>query len=333
MGKKIKIAILIFSIALISMVCYFFLAKAPQKEHITWGVNFSQEQAEALNLDWKKVYLATLEDLKVKHVKLITNWDFIEEEKDRYYFKDVDWQLDQAARYDAKILYVVGMKTGRWPECHVPQWAQNLSKQEQQDRILQYLTITIERYKNNKTIAYWHIENEPLVNFGECPWRDKDFLKKEIALVRSLDPSRSIIVSDSGELSLWFDTAGLGDILGTTMYRKVRVAVTNTYGFYWTYPFPPITYWLKAEIISALFHKKVICIELQTEPWTSTFFSDVPLQEQEKTMNISQFQKNINYAKETGFDEFYLWGTEWWYWLKEVHAKPEIWNEAKKLFQ
>jgi hypothetical protein len=24
---------------------------------------------------------------------------------------------------------------------------------------------------------------------------------------------------------------------------------------------------------------------------------------------------------------------EWWYWLKEKQGKPEIWQEAKKLFQ
>ena len=30
--------------------------------------------------------------------------------------------------------------------------------------------------------------------------------------------------------------------------------------------------------------------------------------------------------------EFYLWGAEWWYWMKEKQNKPEIWDEAKKLF-
>ena len=50
-------------------------------------------------------------------------------------------------------------------------------------------------------------------------------------------------------------------------------------------------------------------------------------------MNLEQFKKNIEFAKKTGLKEFYLWGAEWWYWMKEKQNKPEIWNEAKKLFQ
>ena len=50
-------------------------------------------------------------------------------------------------------------------------------------------------------------------------------------------------------------------------------------------------------------------------------------------MNLDQFKKNIAYAKKTGFDQFYLWGAEWWYWLKDEHNRGEIWNEAKNLFE
>jgi len=34
------------------------------------------------------------------------------------------------------------------------------------------------------------------------------------------------------------------------------------------------------------------------------------LEEQEKTMNLERFQKNIEFAKRTGLDTFYLWGAE-----------------------
>ncbi len=59
---------------------------------------------------------------------------------------------------------------------------------------------------------------------------------------------------------------------------------------------------------------------------------DLSLEEQEKSMDFSRFQKNINFAKKTGLKEFYLWGAEWWYWMKTKQNKPEIWEEAKKLF-
>ena len=49
-------------------------------------------------------------------------------------------------------------------------------------------------------------------------------------------------------------------------------------------------------------------------------------------MNLEQFRKNIEFAQRTGLDTFYLWGGEWWYWLKEKQNQPEIWEEAKTLF-
>ncbi len=71
---------------------------------------------------------------------------------------------------------------------------------------------------------------------------------------------------------------------------------------------------------------------MQAEPWGPTLLYDSPLEEQEKTMNLEQFRENIEFAKKTGFKEFYLWGAEWWHWMKEKQNKSEIWNEARKLF-
>lgn len=319
-------------IILIIVIIYaFFIFKIPQAKQVIWGVNFSKSQAEFLRLDWKKAYLGLLEDLGAKHIKLITNWNLIENKKDHYDFSDVDWQIKETEKYGADLIYVVGIKTGRWPECYIPDWAKPLSKSEQQEEILTYLHETVLRYKDKKSIVYWQVENEPLFNFGICPWYDKKFLSKEVQLVKSLDPTRQVIVSDSGELSVWLRVAPVGDILGITMYRNVWAHITNNYGFYWESIFPPITYWAKAKIVNIFFHKKVVVTELQAEPWVNGSFLEVPMKEQEKTMDLDQFRENIVFAKKTGFDTFYLWGSEWWYWMKEEQGRPEIWNEVKKL--
>jgi hypothetical protein len=154
-----------------------------------------------------------------------------------------------------------------------------------------------------------------------------------VALVKSLDPSREIIISDSGEDSMWFGAAKIGDIVGTTMYREAWVHITNSLGFYFHYLFSPVYYSRKALIIKKIFGKDVMCIELQAEPWTSKPFYNVSLAEQSKTMNAEIFEKNVAFAKETGLDKFYFWGVEWWYWLKTVQNQPAIWNEAKTLLQ
>lgn len=332
MSNISKMFFLIFIVLFLFLIYYFFIGKAPKQERILWGVNFSQMQAENLKLDWKKTYLAILEDLGVKNLKLITNWNFVEGKKNNYYFNDIDWQIQQAESHNAKLIYVVGMKTGRWPECHLPNWANDISKTAQQDELLKYIKEIVLRYKDSKSIIAWQVENEPLFDFGQCPWYDKDFLIKEVALIKSLDSSRPVIISDSGEQSIWFGVAQIGDIVSTTMYRKLWFHITDKLGFYGTFPIPAVSYYRKAQVIKFLFSKEVICGELQAEPWAYQVFYDVPLEEQEKTMNLMQFKENIEYAKLTGLKEFYLWGGEWWYWLKENKDKPEIWDEARKLF-
>jgi len=325
--KKILL-ILLLVICLIGVYLFF----VPKQRQVSWGVNFSQAQAINLGLDWKRTYTAILEDLQPKKVKLITQWDLLQPNSDHYYFDDIDWQLQQAQNYSAKIIYVVGMKTGRWPECHIPDWASGLSKQEQQNELLAYVKEVVERYKDNKSIVYWQAENEPLFQFGECPWYDEDFLKREVGLIKYLDPTRQVIVSDTGEWSWWFRAANIGDIVGTTMYRKVWFDIFNGYGFYVTSFLPPQTYGLKAQIIKQVFGKEVINVELQAEPWTHAYVSETSIREQQKTMDLSAFKANIDYAKNSGLEEFYFWGAEWWYWMKETQNMPEIWKEAKELF-
>jgi hypothetical protein len=352
--KKIFKQILLGVLAVfLIFISFFFIGTPPQAQEIKWGVNFSQKHAKDLGLDWKETYLALLDDLKVKNIKLITQWDLIEPEQGRYDFKDLDWQVEKAEEKGAKVILVIGMKTGRWPECHIPDWAKNLSEEKQQGKILKLIENIVLRYKDSETIGAWQIENEPLFPFGECPWKDKKFLKKETELVKSFDSNtngalpceqlnscvlssagvdykkRPIIISDSGEMSFWIEAARLSDVIGITMYKKIWFQQLS---HYISYPFPSTFYWRKAQIIKKLFNKKVIVVELQAEPWGQTLLYNSPLKEQEKTMNLQQFQENIEFAKKTGFDEFYLWGSEWWYWLKENQNNSEIWKEAKKLW-
>ncbi len=310
---------------------YLFVGSAKPAKDITWGVNFSQKHAKNLGLDWRKTYLALLEDLGVRNFKLTTTWDLLEKEKGLYDFEDLDWQVAKARDYGAKMFLVIGMKTPRWPECHIPEWAKGLDESEQQERVLRLLKNIVLRYRDYDNIWAWQVENEPFFSFGECPRLDKDFLKKEIDLVKSLDnQNRPVIITESGEFSLWTRAARYGDMVGVTMYEKVWFHQISKYV---TYPFPPVFYSRKAQIIRKIFGKEVIGVELQAEPWTHRFVSETPLGEQEETMNLERFRGNIEFAAKTNLSQHYLWGAEWWYWMKEKQNKPEMWDEARKLFQ
>jgi hypothetical protein len=337
MNKILETIVFISLLVLLILFCYFFIGSAEKAEKIAWGVNFSQRQAENFGLNWKEVYLALLDDLGVKNIKLSVDWDLIESEEGKYNFKDLDWQIDQADKKGAKLLLAIGMKTPRWPECHIPGWAKDLNKKEREKRVLELVKKIIARHKNSNSVWAWQVENEPFFPFGKCPQLDKKFLKKEINLVKFLDPKRPVIISESGEFPLWLRAAQYGDIVGTTMYRKVWFTLPSfgkqNLGGYVSYPFPPIFYQRKAELIKKIFGKKVICVELQAEPWgPRLLYDNLSLSEQRKTMDLEQFKKNIEFAERTGFDTFYLWGSEWWYWLKIRQGQPDIWSKARELF-
>jgi hypothetical protein len=330
MKKILKYFLFGFSFFLLLFSFCFFVGKAKPAEKINWGVVFSQKHSQLLGLDWKENYLTILDDLKAKNLKIITHWDLIEPKENEYSFDDLDWQIKEAEKRNAKVILVIGIKTGRWPECHIPAWGRKFLISNDKflnEKLLDYIKVLVERYKNSKAIWAWQVENEPFFPFGVCPKIEKDLVKKEIELVKSSD-SRPIIFGDSGEFSFWINAAKFGDIVGTTLHRKVYFKEIKKYI---TYPLPPVYYWRKAKLIDFFFHKKVIITELQGEPWCKNLIYNCDLEEQKITMDFDQFKKNIDFAKNTGMDTIYLWGSEWWYWLKEKQNDPKIWDAAKNL--
>lgn len=322
-----------------SLVTSFFLwthISQADNETITWGVNFSESQAEYLGLDAKETYKAIIHDLGAKHIKLHINWNATEVEDDAYDFSSLDFQVKEAEENDVKLILVIGMKTGRWPECHTPLWMNDVSEAERQAKILQYTHDVVKRYKHSKAIEYWQIENEPFLEFGDCPdWyyeQNTSLVEKEIKLVKEIDPARKVIVSESGELSDWTTAAEHADIVGVTMYRSTWNNAEETFGIN-PYSFlAPQFYSAKAAYIERMYKKPVISIELQAEPWTALPVKESKLEVQEQSMNPALFEENVLFAKEAGLGAYYFWGAEWWYWMSIQHNQPEIWNLAKNLF-
>ena len=294
-----------------------------------FGVTFSNAYAKEIGLDWKAVYADILDDLKVKRIRLPAYWDDIEKEKGVFDFSELDWQIDEAEKRDVKIILAVGYRLPRWPECHIPQWAQNSkSRTEFEQALLNYTKQVVERYRDRYGIKNWQIENEAfLLGFGECPQFKQDLLDREIGLTRSLDV-RPIVVSDSGELSMWFPAAKRADIFGTTMYRTIwdrRIG-------YLTYPLPPEFFHFKANIVRTFGElRSIIVTELQAEPWGPGLNYELSQEEENESFSPEKFRDNIEYAKKVGFPEVYLWGAEWWY-FKKIKGDERYWEIAKEVF-
>jgi hypothetical protein len=326
------ISIILIAIGLAGFLVYLFTGQAPNVSKIDFGITFSQYFAEKMELDWQKTYLAILDELGVKKLRLIAYWQKIEPNQGEYSFVDLDWQIKEAEKREAQVILAVGRKLPRWPECHIPDWARELDESEQQEKILLLLSKIVKHYQGNRTIKIWQIENEPfLKSFGECPRLDKQFLEKEINLVRELDADkRPILLTASGELSSWVQPASRADVFGTTLYRIVW---SDTLERHIKYPIPPVFYYKRAQLVKWLTGvEKMVIIELQAEPWNHLMIYETTLKEQAKTMDLERFKGIISYTKQTGFNEAYLWGAEWWYWLKEKHNNDTFWQEAKNLW-
>ncbi len=319
MMKNHKLHILILVLIILVVIFVVFNIQTDNlnlKKTVTFGVSFSPRYAQELELDPRPTYQSILTDLGTKSVRLSAYWDEIELEQDKFNFQDLDWYVGEASKNQAKVILAIGHKLPRWPECRAPKW---LNDRKEQQLIM--LEKVIEHFENNPSVSAWQVENEPLLNFGLCPKPDRQFLQKEVAFVRS-KTKKPIIITDSGELRPWITPAKLSDSLGITLYRTVETPFFGTF----QYPFPPWFYRLKSNLVS----KKTIIVELQAEPWARESLPKTSLEEQIKRFSPEQFRKNVEFARKTGFEEIYLWGVEWWYYMA-LNGYPQYLEFAKRL--
>jgi hypothetical protein len=281
-----------------------------------------------MGLDWKETYLAILDDLQVKEIRIPIYWDEIEKEKGVYDFSDYDYIIKEGAKRNVHFIADIGWRLPRWPECHAPEWAQTKSLSATQANTLDMLKTVVNHYKNEDSITTWQVENEPFLDsFGICPPSDENFFKKEVDLVRSED-TRPIMVSATGELSWWKKESKYGDLFGSTVYR----VVWGTYTKYFRYPIPAWFYRLKAYLAGIKPENRYV-IELQAEPWVpSGNIIYLPKDEADKSFNINQFKANLQYAIDINFKKTYLWGVEWWYYQYKYGDKS-YWELARTIFK
>jgi len=329
MFKKVILSLTV--LALISLLLLVFLAQKPKPESITYGMSFNTPYARELGLDWQETYDAILDELGVRHLRLAAHWPMVEPVQGTYNFTELDYQISRAEEVGAEVIFAVGRRLPRWPECHLPEWTRNLERPERQDLQLDYMKAVIERYSNSPAITTWQVENEPFLEvfaFEHCGELDKDFLDKEIAMVRELDPSRPILVTDSGNLGLWAGAYSRGDAFGTSVY----VHFWNPELGQFRTVLPAFAYRIKDNFMALLYGRKTsYLIELSAEPWLISPIVEVPLDIQFTRMNLQKFEDIIEYAEATRFEKQYLWGAEWWYWLM-LQDEPQMWERGKALY-
>lgn len=322
-----------WSIGIVTIVLFtvWLFAQKPEPDTITYGMSFNTPYARELGLDWRETYDAIIDDLGVRHLRLAAHWPMVEPEPHIYNFTELDYQIERAEEVGATVILGVGRRLPRWPECHVPDWASALETNERQAAQLRYMEQVINRYKDSPAVILWQVENEPFLEvfaFEHCGELDVEFFEREIAMVRELDPTREILVTDSGNLGTWTGAYSRGDQFGTSVY----VHFWNPELGQFRTVLPPAAYRVKDNLMRVLYGEKpTMLIELSAEPWLLEPITDVPLKTQFTRMNLEKFEDILEYAEATRFERQYLWGAEWWYWLK-LQDEPAMWDRGVRLF-
>ena len=281
-------------------------------------------------MDWKETYDAILDDLGVRHLRLAAHWPMVEPKAGQYNFTELDYQIARAEEVGATVILGVGRRLPRWPECHIPKWVNPMSEETANEALLKYMEQVVLRYKDSPAVMWWQVENEPFLEvfaFEHCGKLDKDLLDKEIELVKSLD-DRPVLITDSGNLGLWYGAYSRGDVFGTSVYVHLwnpDIGQLRTI-------LPGWFYRVKDNMMAILFGEKPsVLIELSIEPWLIEPITEVPLEVQFSRMDLKKFEEILAYAYETHYETQYLWGAEWWYWL-HLQDRSEMWERGKRLY-
>lgn len=307
----------------------------PQVQDPDYGVSFSIDYAQQLGNNWQANYLAILNDLNFKHLRLMSYWDSLEPQPGKYDFRNLDWEFQQANAHNAKISLSIGFRQPRWPECFEPSWAENLGVESPawNKALDNFITTVMNRYKGNPALESWQLENEARNNwFGGCHHpAPVSRLQSEFNLAKQTDPNHPVgmNLSDEHGLPLGQPTP---DAYGFSIYRVVYSTNTPIH-FYITYPITDWYHRLRVLAIHFIKHRPVYVHELQLEPWGPKSTQDLTIAQQNQSMSVHQMKENLEYGRKTGIHLQYMWGAEWWYWRMTKFNDPGPWNVIKQTMQ
>lgn len=301
---------------------------------LVMGVSYIPAYAESLGLDAEETLDALIEDVGIRHFRLVSYWSQLEAERGTYSFDLLDWQFKKIEQAGGTITLSLGLRQPRWPECHMPDWVEQMPAEERQELLNDFIAAVARRYQNSPALVSYQLENEFLLEaFGECPKIEPKQVIDELELIKSIDPDKPVIISRSNNLPAIPLRQPVPDEYGISVYRRVWDATYTQR--YFQYPFPPWYYAFLAGAQKLVHGKPSIIHELQAEAWPPHGQSilETSLEEQNKTINADRLQKTISFGQKTGIREIYLWGAEYWYYCKQILNDSSLWEVAEKNFR
>lgn len=301
-----------------------------KNEPLRIGATFIPNYARFFDLDPKDTMQKMIDELGVRQFRLVSYWKDIEKTEGNYDFSELDWQFEKAATAGAKVSLAIGLRQPRWPECHAPEWAAAQPLEQWYPKLKTFMSKVIERYGDHPILESYQLENEFFMTvFGICPDHSRWRLVDEYNYVNQLDTNTPIIISRSNN---WVGLP-LGDPrpdkFGISIYKRVWDKTFTKR--YFEYPMPAWFYSALAGGGEIMTGNDMVIHELQVESWLPDGFDmkTASVEEVYKSMNPERLKDRIKYGVATGMREMYLWGPEWWLYLKEKRNAPELWDTAK----
>ena len=319
--------------------------QSSQDKPLKLGASFIPAYAESLGLDAPQTMDALINEIGVRHFRLVSYWNQLEPTEGVYDFSLLDWQFEKAEAAGASVTLSLGLRQPRWPECHVPDWAKglpaydsNVALRQMQPQLESFMSALIFRYKDSPALDSYQVENEFfLKGFGECEPIPGVFarerLVREYNLVKKLDPKHKIIVNRSNNALGWPVGTPTPDEFGISIYKRVwDAALTKRY---LEYPFPAWFYASVAGWQKIVTGKDMIIHELQAEAWgpRGQELTNISLAEANKSFDAERFSHRVKFGEATGMREIYLWGAEYWYYRLIKQNDPSLWEVAHQSFK
>jgi hypothetical protein len=334
-NKFVAIILAIFMFCLGGMygIARWYIARHAS-EPIQVGVTFIPRYARYFDLDPKETMAAMVDELGFKRFRLVSYWDEGEKVQGKYDFSELDWQFKLAEEKGVQVSLAIGLRQPRWPECHMPDWAEPLARPEWQPKLMDYMAAVVNRYKDSPALESYQLENEYFLKvFGICPDFSRDRLVDEYNLVKQLDPYHTLVVSMSNNAIGTPVGQPTPDEWAISIYKRVwDKTLTKRY---FEYPIPAWYYAFRAGWTELTRGHNSFIHELQAEAWTPNDqgILETPLYEQDKSMNAERLHDRFEYGRATGMKKVDLWGAEWWYWRKVKMNDPSLWNAAREEVQ
>ncbi len=344
-----KTLILIF-ILLILYILNAFLFPFPKKNvpngpKPQYGFSYSFENTAWYGLDPKKSLIELYDCCKFSWVRLPFYWDNMVNEDGELIIEDLKFAITEAKKRNIKVVIALGLKTPYYPEYHLPKRISdqlkfgqtidiNYPAAQELLKLDQKLVLELSRYDN---IAYWQVENEPLLANINNIKINPNLIAAEVDLIRKTDPmKRPIILSHVGpsefdnNWKMLLPILKPGDILGVNAYFKtqgVNLLAFKLFGHEYSIPWPkgfvwPVQSWyflspnfdnLRKQLESQ--GNDLWILEMQSDPYIRT------LEDAKKTSFYFKAEDIIKadiYIKQSRIKSIGFWGSSFWLYRKSI---------------